>query len=61
MEEVDIKRLALVIAIQTEVVGMEHDNRQNERDNCDHRYTKEHFDAKAEELRTIAYTHRDQL
>ena len=58
MESCDIKRLALILAVQAEVEGMKATNAQRV---FDQEYTMEDFQKKADELRTIAYKHNDQL
>lgn len=58
MNEYYVKRLALVLAIQAEIEGMKAANAQHE---FDQQYTMEDFQKKAEELRTIAYCHDQQL
>ena len=55
-EENAVKRLALVLAIQAEIEGMKIHNRL-----CVDKYQQHDFDAKAEELRSLAYAHTQQL
>ena len=54
MNEYDIKRLALILALQAEVEGMKFDNMQREQYNNCHSYTDDDFHTKADELREIA-------
>lgn len=58
MNEYDVKRLALVLAIQAEIEGMKAENSQYE-SSQPHPISK--FNEKAEELRNLAYTHNEQL
>jgi len=55
MNEYDIKRLALVLAIQAEIEGMKIMNAYRET------YDESDFKIKAEELRILAYKHNDNL
>ena len=61
MTEYDVKRLALVLATQAEITGMEFDNLLREQHNQTHAYTDSDFVEKAEELRELAYKHDQQL
>jgi len=61
MNEYDVKRLALVLAIQAEIEGMKAENMQRERLNHSVAYTESSFCEKAEELRNLAYLHNEQL
>ena len=58
MNQYDVKRLALVLALQAEIEGMKADNSQQASDQM---YTIVDFYRKAEELRTLAYCHNEQL
>jgi hypothetical protein len=58
MNEYDVKRLALILAVQAEVEGMKAINAQRV---FDQEYTMEDFQKKAEELRNLAYCHNEQL
>ena len=58
MNQYDVKRLALVLAIQAEIEGMKAANAQHS-DNQP--YTKEHFDEKAFRLESLAYCQDEQL
>lgn len=63
MEEYyNIKRLALVLAVQAEIEAMKLDNEIRKSQGLDtFNYQPENFLGKAEELRKIAYAHNDQL
>lgn len=58
MNEYDVKRLALVLAVQAEIDGMKAYNLKYP-DNIG--YGEESFIGKAEELRVLAYKHNEQL
>uniref|UniRef100_A0A6H1ZZN6 Uncharacterized protein n=1 Tax=viral metagenome TaxID=1070528 RepID=A0A6H1ZZN6_9ZZZZ len=58
MNEYDVKRLALIFVIQAEIEGMKTANNQHEQDQP---YTDKDFQAKAEELRIVAYKHNEEL
>lgn len=57
----DVKRLALVLALQAEIEGMKVQNKLHEANNYPYEYNNGHFQGKAEELRNLAYTHDLQL
>ena len=61
MDENTVRRLALVLSVQSEIEGMKAENAL--RETCKHSpsYGEAAFMDKAEELRNIAYAHRDQL
>lgn len=61
MNEYDVKRLALVLAIQSEIEGMKSDNILRQQNNEPLAYVGVEFNHKAEELRTLAYAHNDNL
>jgi hypothetical protein len=64
MEELsgcDIKRLALVLAVQAEIKGMEAANEQRASIGESRAYGEEAFFEKAEELRNISYMHDLQI
>ena len=61
MNEYDIKRLALILAVQAEIEGMKVENLQREQNNYTPVYSDNHFQNKAEELRELAYKHNEQL
>jgi len=54
----NIKRLALVFAIQAEIEGMK---TRNEDKSSAEPFNEHDFYAKAEELRRLAYAHNEQL
>lgn len=58
MTEYDVRRLALVLAVQAKIEAMKADN--NQRPN-DQRYTETDFYAAGQELETLAYKHDFQL
>jgi hypothetical protein len=62
MEEYyNVKRLALVLAVQAEIEGMKAVNAQDVHDGCNLSYLDRQFKDKAEELRSLAYAHNEQL
>ena len=61
MDAYDVRRLALLSAINVEVEGMKAENKQREVQGESMAYTEHKFVEKAEELKDLAYTHNDQL
>jgi hypothetical protein len=61
MKESTVKRLALVLAIQAEIDGMEHENMLRDQFDESHAYSVVDFCAKAEELRVMSSKHEDEL
>lgn len=62
MNEYDVKRLGLTLAIQAEIEGMKSENTlRAQYDGQVPSYAQHHFDEKAEELRVLAYKHNEQL
>lgn len=61
MHYYDVKRFALILAIQAEIEGMKAENTQREQTNYSLAYTDADFQAKAEELRVLASLHDEQL
>lgn len=61
MEGSDVKRLALIFAIQAEIEGMKAFNTERENNGEALGYDESAFNQAAEELRNIAYCHEDQL
>lgn len=57
----NVRRLALVLAVQAEIEGMKSLNFTRQQDNHSMAYTDEDFHVKAEELRSLAYAHNEQL
>jgi len=61
MTQADVRRFALVLAVQARIEGMKADNTAREQRGESLAYPgKEFFDAE-EELRNLAYIHDDQL
>lgn len=61
MNEYDIKRLALILAVQAEIEGMKTENAQRNHRGENMAYDDNAFCEKAEELRKLAYSHNEQL
>jgi hypothetical protein len=61
MNEYDVKRLALVLALQAEIEGMKVENAIRERQNYAYAYDEGDFQEMAEKLRNVACCHNDQL
>jgi hypothetical protein len=61
MEHNDVKRFALVLAVQAEIEGMKAENKRLEFTGDSPRYIKEDFYSKVCELERLAYAHDDQL
>ena len=61
MDHYDVKRLALVLAVQAEIEGMKFDNMQREQFGDSHAYTDEDFKAKSCELENLAHANNEQL
>ncbi len=61
MEHYDIRRLALVQAVQAEIEGMKAANKQREMINHSMAYTEQDFNDKAMDLRNLAHCHNEQL
>lgn len=61
MNETEVKRLGLILAIQAEIEGIKATNQHTMA--CDNYicYDEHHFYEKAEELRELCYKHPDQL
>lgn len=57
----DIKRFALILAVQAEIEGMKAENEFRKQNGDSIAYRESHFQEKAEDLRGWAYTHDDQL
>lgn len=60
-EYYNVKRLALVLAMQAEIEGMKAENLLREQNNESPAYGYNHFWEKAEDLRMLAYKHNEQL
>ena len=61
MDNYDVKRFALVLAVQADIEGMKAKNKERQRECGDNAWGEENFDQKAEELRNLAYCHNEQL
>jgi hypothetical protein len=61
MDQYDVKRLALVLAIQAEIEGMKAFNQQRAVLNESPGYNQSEFNDMAQQLRNLAYLHNDQL
>ena len=61
MSKYDIKRLALVIALQAEIEGMKADNENRKQLGNSMAYVDKHFQYVANELRELANKHNEQL
>jgi len=65
MNEYDVKRLALVLAVQAEIEAAKLDNQERIHNGIGFsvglNYPPQWFEGKAEELRNLAHSHNDQL
>ncbi len=61
MSEYDVKRLALVLAVQAEIEGMKAKNAEHKFCNSEPCYDEHSFYEKAEELNVLASKHDHQL
>lgn len=62
MDQYDIKRLALILAVQAEIDGMKAENKAAELNGFNPLpYRENHFIEKANDLRNLAYCHNEQL
>lgn len=61
METYDVRRLALVLAVQAEIDGMKAENKVRELNGMQLAYNDDSFNIKAEELRDLAHSHDNQL
>lgn len=61
MHYYDVRRLALVLAVQAEIEGMKAENMQRECMKCSPSYVEGHFQEKAEQLRNLAYAPDEKL
>ena len=57
----NVRRLALVLAIQADIEGMKAENMQRQHLEQSMAYNDVDFHVKAEELRSLAYAHNEQL
>ncbi len=61
MDYYDVKRLALVLAVQAEIEGMKADNMLHAIHTTAPRHDNEDFQSKACELENLAHAHNEQL
>ncbi|MEI8087841.1 MAG: hypothetical protein WCG93_16640 [Paludibacter sp.] len=61
MTNYDVKRLALVLAVQADIEGMKVENLQREQQGMSPAYPNELFQDMAEQLRNLAALHDEQL
>ena len=61
MNEYDLRRYALILAVEAEIKGMEADNKQASLCDQDIPYRDKEFCDKALELKDLAYKHNDLL
>lgn len=61
MNEYDVKRLALVLAVQAEIEGMKAENILREQNNESPAYGLKQFLELANRLNDLAYAHNEQL
>lgn len=61
MEFSDIKRLALVLAVQAEIEGMKVTNRERLENNFTEAHDEEAFVSKSDELKNLANANNEQL
>lgn len=61
MNEYDVKRLALVLAVQAEIEGMKAINKERELNGASIAYTEQDFGYMADQLRELANKHNEQL
>ncbi len=61
MTHYDVRRLALVFAVQAEIEGMKALNMERDAQNLALTYTEENFLQEAENLRMLASAHDEQL
>jgi len=57
----NVKRLALVLALQSEIEGMKAENENRKQNEYAMAYTSEHFQDMAEQLRILAHLCDEQL
>ena len=61
MQQYNVMRLALVLAVQAEIEGMKADNILRVQNDMSPSYGDEDFHCKAAELKNLAYAHNEQL
>ena len=60
-QQFNVKRLALVLALQAEIEGMKAENTQRELWLHELTYNESHFQEMAEKIRNVAHCHNEQL
>lgn len=61
MNHYDVKRLALILAIQAEIEGMKAFNKERELNGASLGYSEQDFNHMANQLRELAAKHDEQL
>ena len=61
MTQYDVKRLALVLAVQAEIEGMKSENILREQNEQSPAYGEKQFNECASRLENLAYAHDEQL
>lgn len=61
MDQYDVKRLALILAVRAEIEGMKAYNQIKIAEGSVPDYNQVHFGELAEQLRNLAYAHNEQL
>jgi hypothetical protein len=61
MDSYDIKRLALILAINAEIEGLKAENAARVSNNLTIAYDEDSFNEKATQLRNLAYSHNYEL
>lgn len=61
MNEYNVKRYILALSVQAEIEGMKAENMQREQNKQSMAYNEYNFNEKAEELRSLASAHDEQL
>jgi hypothetical protein len=61
MDHYDVKRLALVLAVQAEIEGMKSENTLHATHATAPKYCMDDFQSKASELGGLAYAHNENL
>jgi len=61
MNEYDVKRFGLILAMKAEIEGMKFENIKNKQDGRQFTYNSHDFYQKAEEIRDIVSKHNEQL
>lgn len=61
MNEYDVKRLALVLAVQARIEGMKAENENRKQENYTMAYNEEAFRELSMDLENLAYAHNDQF